>query len=464
MAFTRGGAPVYSGEWNDADGENISNIMGVVDVAPSTARFNTGLRSNAFDLVGISKKALQVTGSLGSAGKLIMKQAFVGLSAAPASEMALVSAHGNYGASASFSGLNRHLRIGTDRKVRAYDKNGVQSGTASTTLIPIAGLQQITLALDGLTLSTVWISVAFGTSWELFFDTGLTWPQFFFNRTLYWGDAVDAATNRNVTLYIDDATYQESTDPLDVPHLTQYPDYRIASAASGDSNGVHVSWTNQAGAAASWIETDNSELPTHDAEATYWTTTASVRQLVKSSAANPLPVGATIGWVMQRTVGRSTDATKGPYHAAMRLGGVDLTTNMVYVPGTSYLGNYTLDCARPGGGAWVRADFDPNVLEWGVHSATGSVSLRCTLHLGPDIAYYTSLLPLAPTPTGAIAPEPNAPPQVEGGKGPLLRPDYNHAMRPTGLLRDIETIRRQTDRSIRGRRACGRSGSVAVRR
>lgn len=460
MTFSRDRYPIHSAEWDDLDADLITHNLGIANVSTTNARSQTGSRCYALDLNGASKRALlHQLPARASSGQMKYLSCAVGLDVAPSSEMALVYA-------AAFTpspppAHHRHVRIGTDRKLRFYDKNNIQRGPASTGVIPTAGLQELCIAFDGLTLSTLWINVAFGTTWEAGFDTGITWADFFTDsRTLFWGDYLSAAEDRGCTLFIDDGVGQTTADSAEVPHIRQYERWRVNGAMRPDGNGTYTEWLNQAGAAATFAEVDASELPNNDGDTTYWTPPGASRQLVKSSAANPLPVGATVGWAIQRDVGRQF-TTKASYLNLLRLGGADLTSPFVFALGTGYLGNYTFDLARPGGGAWIRADFDPNVLEFGVQSTEAAG--RCTLHFGPEAAYYTTLLPLAPTPSGAVTPEPNAPPQIEGGKGPLLRPDYNHAMRPTGLLRDIETIRRQTERTIRGER-CGRSGSVLVKR
>lgn len=408
MAFTIE-YPVYGGEHNDKDAENASVFMGVVDVSSSTTRVQTGARGNEHNLVGVSKKAvLQGGRALASTPAILVCSAAGGLSAAPAQAMGLLVGHTNEGSAIGTSGLKKLVQIGTDRLLRFYSAQAVstQVGWPSVTAIPTTGLQELMVVYDGLSHTTMWIHCAIGTAWELSFDTGLSWSAFWGGGTInvFWGDYTDGSTDHNVTLFTDDLIIANSTTAGDAPHLIAYPRLRINGARNPTTNGFHSggagNWTNQAAAAATFAEVDNSELPTHDSDTTYWTTTGnSTTQGVLSTDANPVASGATVRHVMQRIVAQTTDASKGGLRCIMRLGGVDVVTNFFWVPSTSYGGNYALNLARPGGGAWAVGDFAASTLEWGSASAaSGLLALRVTLELGPDIAYSTASHALAPTP------------------------------------------------------------------
>src|SRR3990167_8820817 len=120
-----------------------------------------------------------------------------------------------------------HVKIGTDRLLRFYDKNDRQVGPASMTAIPTTGMQEVVIVFDGKTLSTVYIKVYFGDTEELAFDTGVT-PANFWNDSngqFFLGDSNNVG-NKGFVLYSDDFIMRSSATANDAPHITAYPRLR----------------------------------------------------------------------------------------------------------------------------------------------------------------------------------------------------------------------------------------------
>ena len=143
-----------------------------------------------------------------------------------------------------------HITLGTDRKLRFYDKNGTQVGPASTTLIPTTGMQEVHIVFDGKTLSTVYIKVYFGGTEELAFDTGITPANFWcLNQGFFFLGAFGNNTNKNFTLYTDDFIVRVSSTASDAPHLTAYPRLRGEGGNSTQptSMGAYDTWSPSSG-------------------------------------------------------------------------------------------------------------------------------------------------------------------------------------------------------------------------
>src|SRR3990167_1328385 len=354
------------------------------------------------DTNGASCRIKAISGVYAGGNNRIMSvQGFLGLSAAPSSEITLiVDAVGN-----------KLVGIGTDRKLYFYDKGGTQRGSASTTLIPTAGLQEITIFWDGLTLSTVWISVFFGASEELAFDTGVSYVNFFGNivNQLDWGEILAAGTNRRAQLFADDLYGNRTTTAGDAPHLVAYPRHRGNGliATPPDSEGTYTAWGGNTATPNTWQDID--ETPNNGDTDSRDTATKSINHTFKSSAANPIPTGGTPVKVQMRCVSRLLGDNKVGAHFMLRLGGNETFTglNSACGGGTSYGGKVAYVIVRPGGGSWARTDFDPNTLEFGWRSdnlATFETGPRITQQLGPEVVYYTASLGLSTTPVAAVKP------------------------------------------------------------
>jgi hypothetical protein len=321
----------------------------------------------------------------------------VGLDAAPTTEIGIIGR-------ALVTGLQspEYVRIGTDRKIRIYDKDGVQRGDATASLIPTSGFQEVVVIFDWITLSTVWVVVFFGTTEELAFDTTVSPDDFFDWRssstTFRFGG--EPQVDSGCVAYLDDLVMRDSTVAGDAPHLTAYPRLRINGGRQqkSDANGSYTAWSGD--------YTDVDETGDHDADTTYTeTTTEDAKETYKSSSANSIPAGATIHSVRPCAVGRRIGGKTGAQGAYifLKIGANEAENSIQQYAFDSYQIGFWLGASRPGGGSWVRSDFDPNNLEYGHRAASTDASPRLTKMLYPSICYSEASLPLSTTPVAVAA-------------------------------------------------------------
>ena len=306
------------------------------------------------------------------------------------------------------SSYYNHIILGTDRSLRFYDKNGNQVGSASITVIPTTGMQEVVVVFDGTTLSTVYIKVYFGDTEELAFDTGKTPDNFWdtSNGEFYFGDP-NNGSDKNFVLYSDDVVIRSSSTAGDAPHLIAYPRLRGAGGITTPptSVGTYDAWDAPVGAPTKYEAVDDPGV--HDGDTTYVNTfTKGASQTFKYAAANPTPNPCTIEFVQLRDVGKKTVDKMGA-HFKLRLGGTDVPAGSPSgsndaTPSTSYSGGVLVPVSRPGGGSWTRADAEPDTLEFGwqgSNNASFNTGAQITKQPGPTWVYYTDTLPLGTTPT-----------------------------------------------------------------
>jgi len=398
----------YSFEEDDKDAFTISQLVGVVNVTRQTSRVQTGAAGGDFDYSVNGNRPVLRTGALGELTdttadrQVILRRGYFGLDVAPTSEAALLYISTD---STGVSGGTKLLCFGTDRKLRWYDKNGNQVGDASTTLLPTAGLQELTITINKATLSTVWLSLKFGTgaSEELAFDTGLTVTQMFATLGyLFWGEALGAGVNRGCHLYVDDLTSRNGA-VAESPHLVAYPRLNIYGSVNPTGVGFYSAWdsmtnntVDNVSSLASYV--DDGELPTHDGDTSHLqSTTNNEKFTLVSTVANPLPDPFTIAWVAINAVLRLTGAGKIAPGAMLRLAGTD-DFGTIGASSASFAGAQDVFPTKPGGGAWARANADASTLEHGFTSAPSDAGARVTLMLGPLWVGSESDLPLLTTP------------------------------------------------------------------
>ena len=393
----------YGGEGDDKDLVTVSNRVGVVSVSRQTSRVQTGAGGLDFDLTTNGNRAvLFTTGITTATTRVYVFRGYFGLDTAPTSEMALI-----YGSATSTgaSGGIAYVTIGTDRKLRLYDKAGTLLLT-STSTIPTAGLQEVTIIIDCRTLATVWVSFIFGTTEDAFVDTGRTVTAMFTtgSEAIFWGEALAGGVNRGCHLYADDLTSRYTDSAGDAPHVAAYPRLNIYGAVNPTTNGNYTAWdsnTNDTIDSATTLVAylDNGELPTHDGNtSTIASSTESENFTVKSTVANPLPDPWTVAWVAVCAVLRNTDVAKISPGVLLRLTGTDLAYGTGGGVSTTFVGIQQPAGTQPDLGAWVRADADASTLEWGFQAASIDAGARVTLMLGPLWIGSNASLSLTTTP------------------------------------------------------------------
>lgn len=399
----------YSAEIDDKDAANISSYVGVVAVTRQTTRVQTGAAGYDFDLsVNANRAVLAAARNLTLPGFVEVFQGYFGLDTAPtiATTLLCVSSAAT-GTTADFA---KFVEIGTDRKLRCYDKTGAQVGPTSTTLIPTTGLQEVTIVVNKLTLSTVYISVFFGGTEELAFDTGLTTANMFGQQYLFWGEPLGAA-NRGCHLYADDMTSRLTSTAADATHITAYPKFNIYGGVNLTSAGSYAAWDSMSGNTVDFANSlaayiDTGELPTHDGDTSHLQTEVEGEKFsFLSTVANPLPDPCTVEWAAFPVVLRLTGAAKETPTILIKIGASEDSTIVVSDSGasTTFAGGQGVSGTEPDTTAWERADADASTLEVGCVAASADAGARVTLMVGPWWVVYEAVLPLSSVPQPAQA-------------------------------------------------------------
>ena len=396
---------VYGFDTDDADWNTVSAIVGTVTVPRQTTRTQTGAGGGDVDLTTNGNKGVVRLIQVGNTQNTVIT-GYWSVDAAPSSEAAVI-----YGSTAgSAAGGKSYVTIGTDRKVRFYDKNANLVGSASTTLVPTAGLQQFTIEYNCLTLSTVWITLWLAETEELSFDTGLSLANFFTNGDwLFFGEHL-GAFNRGCHIYFDDlvplitGTEADSgyATAIPIPHIYGNGNPDTGTAGTGDWPAGE--WNE--GTGSTFAEVDNSELGTHDSDTSYLQSTVTGEEFyLSTTSANPLPDPCTVLGAVQRIVHRATGGDKTVGTAVFKLGGTKGADTYIVAPPTTYVGNMCGAIREPTSAdsqAWVRADADASTLQWGGETTSGGTAgERVTLMLGPNWVIYDDTLPLSTAPTTA---------------------------------------------------------------
>jgi len=397
---------IYRDNYHSAEAQDLiaEAGLGYSNLSIQSTRVATGARGFAHDYTTSGSPRIGPSPGFPAAGELIAVSMFAGVDVAPTLEGSLWCLWED-----SPAAVYRHIRVGTDRKVRIYDKNGVQRGPTSTTTIPtnaIGGMREIVVFFDGLTLSTVWVSVFFDGVEELAFDTTLSWGNFFATGAFIgngYGDQTVPAGGYGFTLYTDDLATKRSVTAGDAPHLTAYPRLRGNGQMQTPPTSVGLDeWESTDCVGAKYQCVD--DLGGHDGDTTrVITVVKGKKQTFKYAAANPTPNPCTIDLVQLLCVGK-LGADKLGAACMVALGASETfgTGNSATPTSTYSRGGYT--ATRPGGGAWTRADAEPGVLAFGWRSENDpaiGTSATMTLQGGPTWVYYTASLPLATTPVAA---------------------------------------------------------------
>lgn len=306
------------------------------------------------------------------------------------------------------------VRIDTDsRKLLIYNAAGDLLYT-STQTIPTSGWQEFCVSFDAKSVKNdVWINVFFGDTEEAAFAAGDDYAQF-------WGDGDDLSTENlqwggDVSTPLDAGWYGRYLlcqrgagfyNKRDSVFEAPYPRYLAVGGMTDlkqDADGFYAEWDG------SFADVD--EAPHHDGDLTYMDGISDffgpiIRHTLKCSNANPVPSGATVQQVQHERVARELTEAKNSGIAFYRLGGVDLDTTIQANGATTHKGVLGRDVPRPGGGDWVKGDFDANALEQGLRTNPVApfeidTSERVTYFPGPVVVYYTDTLPLGtPPPRG----------------------------------------------------------------
>lgn len=328
----------------------------------------------------------------------------LGVSAAPSANIEIANIE--IGAN-----IYKMLWIDTNKKLRVSDYLGNLLNDASKmTAIPTTGMQEFHVVIDPLTLSTVYIKIYEDGVEKDAFDTGLTPTQFFSSNTSAtvgwrWGGN---GINLGFIYYGDDLSVRFSTAAGDAPHLVAYPRFRGVggSTTPPTSSGTYAQWTPTP-AGSPWLRVDdfpNNGDTDYIAENVFDATRK--RHTFKTSSANPTPDPCTVDWMQWQTVGRRDESSgvKLGHYALVRLAGTD--SEKAAIQAATYVGDIVLYPLAPGGGAWVRANFDANTTEFGAvshpsASATTPSNSRITQQCGPVVIYHTATIAAGTTPATA---------------------------------------------------------------
>ncbi len=378
-----------------------------------------------------------------ASGAVYVLRGYFGVSASPTSGLGVLGAGAR--------GSQSYLRVLPDRTLQVFDKTGVARTPATVTAIPTGGaLQEVTVVIDCITLSTVWIAIAMGTAWEVAYDTGLGRSAMFDEAAvLCLGEYLATGVSRSADLYFDDVSWRFTSSAADAPHLVAYPRTKVNGCNLPTSVGSYNAWTigGTSPPANKWEACD--DVPNNGETDFIQTAVADDKQTFHYGGSNPIPVGGTIirGQMCwdQRVVGASKQGAYG----VLRLAGADATVSSLVNPpaGAWYaVGQNRVD--RPGGGAWARADVAPGTLEIGVggYGILGTPTVQATLLCAPEWLYYTDSLGLSPEPQVGVTVQ-AVPSQVKGGRGPLVRPAYDHIDRRT--LRGVREVAESVRRTVR---------------
>jgi len=318
----------------------------------------------------------------------------------------------------------------------------------------LTGLDEFTVVFDCLSQSTVWVSIARNGVWEWEFDTGLSVAVMFGTgfgpgrRDIYIAESLPTGVMRNCAMYTDDWCGRYTTSVADAPYNLAHPRPRVSVPVVFDANGFHNTWTigGTTPPANKWQAID--DAPHNEDVDVIQSTVAGDRQTFTYAAANPVPAGATILRTSVAAVQRIVGASKVGGQVLARLGGTSVAlgnpANPVTAHPNGWHGIVHWAAARPGGGSWLRADFDPGVLEVGVEALSFGTPLpQITAMRSARAVYYTQNLPLSTTPNQGTPVAESGRADIPGARGPVLRPDYNFTYR-SPLERTLAEIRHST--------------------
>lgn len=364
----------------------------------------------------------------------------------------------------SARGGNRYVEVQASGKLQVRNRAGLARGPLTPVALSTTTTRRLTIFWDALTLPTVWVSISLNGTEIAAFDTGDTFDQYWDrNHHLGVGEYFNAGYQVGCKMYVDNIVPFTSVVAGDMPHLTAFPNHKVTGGAAFTAEGNYTQWinTNQAPcglAANKW--TAISERPQNGLCTTCYTAADAAKQTFKTSAANPIPGGATVLFPVGRLVGALTGAGKGPVGMFVRLGGVDSAPaaamgNLT----TAFAGMQQVLFSRPGGGAWAQGDAAPNTLELGFATVGISPSAaNITQMFSPEWIWYSDWLPFAVAPIGGSGAE--TPIDAPGGRGgAVLRPQYDHieGRRANSFERRVREIGDGFQRSVRSRRGCRRA-------
>lgn len=397
----------YTGELGDdsADSLQCTNLLSVVKYDNTASRQKTGAGNLKFVMntaTNPNHTWLQCGAAAGPTN-LYWCSGHFGLDAAPSADIALLS---NQGTTSPPASAGRYIRIGTDRKIRVYDKNGTQYGDTSTSTVSTTALTEIVVCFDTLTRSTVIVYVWIGGTLEISVDTGVTPANFFVSspvsEVLYWGERRTATAGAD--LYGDDMVSWRSSASADAPHLTNTPRL-LTFVQVPTSDGTNSGWT-QVGSANNYANIDDG---TPDGDTSYLealgTTGPKAGTNGQSDTTMGFPGSPTILWVQQVAKCRLVGTAKLLHYAQLKsTSGETQYSGQPSNPSTTYRGAIWTEGApgamRPGGGSWGVSDTTATELQlYGRIDWTAGTGARVTSARLVWILYTATLsasIPAAP--------------------------------------------------------------------
>lgn len=314
------------------------------------------------------------------------------VSAAPTSEIGVISTYAEGGA--------HTVGVGTDRRLYVYNPSGTLIMT-SQTQIPTAGFARVVLVSYDTAANAHWSylyinGVQEGVAQGPVFSNGSA-DQYCYGEWLAAGVArgADLIMRRMVCLRLDAS-----------PTTTPMPDVIPVGGKflPPTSEGTYAQWNNGTTASPNtWQDVD--DYPGNDdTNRIAETDDQTLSHTFRYSAANPVPAGATVHAIQWGCVGRVVETGKEFANPLIRFGGTD-AAGVGLQPTTTYRGFGSIFMKRPDGTAWQRGDFEPGLLEFGARTIfiidTGAA---ITSMPGPVIFYSTSSLPLAKLPVQGASP------------------------------------------------------------
>lgn len=403
-----------SGETQDTDSEaNTITGRGASDVKTITTQKvhgNAGLefKSNtANSKAQLRSDYTPTTADVGLAITIYGK-----LSGTPSAEIPIVASDS--------STVRDYLRIGTDGRFGAYHTGSVQTLMGrSNGAWSSSGFKETQIFICRMSANAQerpFAIIYFDGVLDSIIDSPLVGHMLDTSIRMGIGQHV-GGSGLGCDWYGDSIVVEATTSVDDLPMFTAYPRLKTVGGmmcpptSEGDSHAWPLGITASPN---TFQDVDASEIPDHDSDTSYIKTgTNSDKHLFFYShdLSGDIDSGATIRWVTRKYALRTESSGKAATDFLDKLGGTEVTT-VCYGLSNAYVGGQAPPAggsagapaiARPGGGAWTRADAllsgGKSLLQFGFKTpASGSVGPRVTLAPGPEWIFYTATLPLAPGP------------------------------------------------------------------
>lgn len=377
-------------------------------MAVQTTRVNTGTYGGLFSNNGAGGHyfdAVNMTAAQAN-GAINVMSIWAGLNGTPTSDVALVSQSG--------ATTERQVRIGTDLKLRIYDKDENQLGPASASSITTSSLDHIVVIFDSLTLGSndLWIAVIINGTEELAFRANRTATEFWTTGGSEFVRYGDPTGNHGASsgIFFDDATWRRSGASGDAPQTVGYPKLLGVGGAMRlpIAEGTHSQWS-PLGAGTHYTEVDDTAGSPDDDTSYNEETVVDEKDTYQYGTSNPLPAASdVVDFVWHKGRTRLTGASKLGCNGLLRDSGGSEITQIWVAGSTSYSTKRDVEAENdsPDGDPWSTSDWDltggESNTEFGVQAhPTTDVGVRLTTMYCPELWSHDSgdLLSTTTTPT-----------------------------------------------------------------